>query len=55
MSNIFERYSPFIQEFIYKNNWEELKKWLSYEWYEVGNDINCGEILNKMKEFEEDK
>ena len=26
MSNIFERYSPFIQEFIYKNNWEELRE-----------------------------
>ncbi len=25
MSNIFERYAPFIQEFIYKNNWEELR------------------------------
>ncbi len=26
MSNIFERYSPFIQEFIYKNNWNELRE-----------------------------
>ncbi|MBR2432610.1 MAG: DEAD/DEAH box helicase, partial [Clostridia bacterium] len=26
MSNIFERYSPFIQEFIYKNNWSELRE-----------------------------
>ena len=26
MSNIFERYAPFIQEFIYKNNWEELRE-----------------------------
>lgn len=25
MSNIFERYAPFIQEFIYRNNWEELR------------------------------
>ncbi len=25
MSNIFERYAPFIQDFIYKNNWEELR------------------------------
>lgn len=39
----------------YKNNWEELKKWLNYEWYEMSNDINCGDILNKMKELEEDK
>lgn len=23
--NIFERYAPFIQDFIYKNNWEELR------------------------------
>ncbi len=26
MSDIFERYSPFIQEYIYKNNWEELRE-----------------------------
>jgi len=26
MSNVFERYSPFIQEYIYKNNWEELRE-----------------------------
>ncbi len=25
MSDIFERYAPFIQDFIYKNNWEELR------------------------------
>lgn len=25
MSNIFERYAPFIQDFIYRNNWEELR------------------------------
>ena len=25
MSNVFERYAPFIQDFIYKNNWEELR------------------------------
>ena len=25
MSGIFERYAPFIQEFIYKNKWEELR------------------------------
>ena len=25
MSNIFERYAPFIQDFIYKNGWEELR------------------------------
>ena len=25
MSDIFERYAPFIREFIYKNNWEELR------------------------------
>ena len=26
MSNIFERYSPFIQEFIYANGWEQLRE-----------------------------
>ena len=25
MSNIFEKYAPFIQDFIYKNGWEELR------------------------------
>ena len=25
MSGIFERYAPFIQDFIYKNNWTELR------------------------------
>ncbi len=25
MSDIFERYAPFIQDFIYKNNWKELR------------------------------
>lgn len=25
MNNVFERYAPFIQDFIYKNNWEELR------------------------------
>ena len=39
----------------YKNNWEELKKWLKYEFYEMSNDINGGDILNKMKELEDDK
>ena len=25
MSEIFERYAPFVQEFIYRNGWEELR------------------------------
>ena len=25
MSDIFERFAPFIQDFIYKNNWQELR------------------------------
>jgi hypothetical protein len=48
----------------YKNNWEELKKWLEQEWLEWKD---CEDtmtknfatedktILNKMKELEEDK
>ena len=32
----------------YKNNWEELKKWLNYS-------IMFRVVLNKMKELEEDK
>ena len=38
----------------YKNNWEELKKMFEAdEHFEDG--CYCGEILNKMKELEEDK
>ena len=25
MSDIFSRYAPFVQDFIYKNNWESLR------------------------------
>lgn len=50
----------------YKNNWEELKKWLKDISYIEGNDDFCNgfnraicgmreDILNKMKELEEDK
>ena len=35
----------------YKNNWEELKKWLNK--YFVGTMSDA--VLNKMKELEEDK
>lgn len=38
----------------YKNNWEELKKMFETdEHFEDG--CYCNEILNKMKELEEDK
>lgn len=38
----------------YKNNWEELKKMFEAdEHFEDG--CYCSEILNKMKELEEDK
>lgn len=45
----------------YKNNWEELKKWLNEEKSimlgEIGAHVNIeiDNILNKMKELEEGK
>lgn len=46
----------------YKNNWEEVKKWLNEDEYFKGRKIrkdyitvNVTDILNKMKELEEDK
>lgn len=43
----------------HKNNWEELKKYISKEWYCFDNESLEFEIaksiLNKMKELEEDK
>lgn len=47
----------------YKNNWEELKKWIStearIELYRYGKSFRTfldeKEILNKMKELEENK
>jgi hypothetical protein len=45
----------------YKNNWEELKKWLKEDKEYAGNNFEMGRcfnmfnILNKMKELEEDK
>ena len=48
----------------YKNNWEELKKWLEQEWLEWKDCEDAmtknfatedKTILNKMKELEEDK
>ena len=43
----------------YKNNWEELKKWLKEDKelaennFEMGRCFNMFDILNKMKELEE--
>lgn len=43
----------------YKNNWEELKKWLKEDKelagnnFEMGRCFNIFDILNKMKELEE--
>lgn len=43
----------------YKNNWEELKKWLKEDKelagynFEMGRYFNIFDILNKMKELEE--
>ena len=45
----------------YKNNWEELKKWLNEDEelagnnFEMGRCFNIFDILNKMKELEEKK
>lgn len=45
----------------YKNNWEELKKWLNEDKklagnnFEMGRCFNIFDILNKMKELEEGK
>lgn len=45
----------------YKNNWEELKKWLKEDKelaennFEMGRCFNMFDILNKMKELEENK
>ena len=45
----------------YKNNWEELKKWVNEDKelagnnFEMGRCFNMFDILNKMKELEEDK
>lgn len=45
----------------YKNNWEELKKWVKEDKelagnnFEMGRCFNMFDILNKMKELEEDK
>lgn len=45
----------------HKNNWEELKKWLKEDKelagnnFEMGRCFNMFDILNKMKELEEDK
>lgn len=43
----------------YKNNWEELKKYIGEEWYCFDNESLEFEIaksiLNKMKELEEGK
>ena len=48
----------------YKNNWEELKKWLEQEWLEWKDCEDARTknlatedkiILNKMKELEENK
>lgn len=45
----------------YKNNWEELKKWLKEDKelaennFEMGRCFNMFDILDKMKELEEVK
>lgn len=43
----------------YKNNWEELKKYIGEEWYCFDNESLefkiAKSILDKMKELEEDK
>jgi hypothetical protein len=44
----------------YKNNWEELKKWLNtkitdYKKYDIGDFTIYQHVLNKMKELEDDK
>lgn len=52
-------YNSIIELDQYKNNWEELKKWLKEDKelagnnFEMGRCFNMFDILNKMKELEE--
>ena len=63
VNDIVDRYIKTLQQELdqYKNNWEELKKWIelkkeqyatNIEWLSVERMSN---VLNKMKELEEDK
>ena len=67
VNDIVDRYIKTLQHQLdqYKNNWEELKKWLKEEIerlmkIEQTNNVifligAYDEVLNKMKELEEDK
>lgn len=67
MQALMESYEKLKQELDqYKNNWEELKKWLKDISYIEGNDDFCTgfnraicgmreDILNKIKKLEEGK